>query len=136
MFVKILSTSIVILNSLWRLTWHGSCFPGCFSKCPHFMPRFRVKIKTQHLKRKYWAKHFQVYEWLNQLPILTCEGRDGACDWFSWLAHICCTGCILHRELRWFKVWFKTQWPGAIFLEAWDTLWAVIKRCIKIDYYY
>ena len=52
----------------------------------------------------------------------TCEGRDGSCDWFSWVVHILCTGCILPRELRWFKEWFKAQWPGVIMSEAlWDT---------------
>ena len=38
-----------------------------------------------------------------------CEVRDGSCERFSRVAHICCTGCILPRELRWFKEYIK--WP-------------------------
>ena len=66
----------------------------------------------------------------------TCEGRDGSCDWFSQVAHIYCTGCILPRELRWLKEWFKAQWPGVIMLEApWDALrvWkALYKKLVFI----
>ena len=52
----------------------------------------------------------------------TCEGRDSSCDWFSRVAHTMRTGCILPRELRWFKEWFKAQCPGVLMSEAlWDT---------------
>ena len=67
----------------------------------------------------------------------TCEGRDGSCDWFSRVAHrpILRTGCILPRELRWLKEWFKAQWPGVIMSEAlWEGL-GCEKCCIKTGYY-
>ena len=54
----------------------------------------------------------------------TCEGRDGSCDWFSRVAQICYTGCILPRELRQFKEWFKAQWPRVI---MWKLLWEALR---------
>ena len=60
----------------------------------------------------------------------SCEGRDGSCDRFS--CHICCAGCIIPRELR----WFKAQWPGVIMSEAlWEALWCE-NRLMKTGYYY
>ena len=40
--------------------------------------------------------------------------------WFSRVAHMLRTGCILPRELRWFEEWFKAQWPGLNNV-LWDT---------------
>ena len=83
-----------------------------------------------------WARHLTKIASLHPGVMGTCEGRDGSCDWFSQVAHILLTGCILPRELRWFKEWFKAQWPGVIMSEAFETPLGREKHYIKTVYYY
>ena len=66
----------------------------------------------------------------------TCKGRDGYCDWLSLLAtYLAAQAAWLPGELRWFKDWFKVQWPGVIMWRPFEMPFGCIKCCIKTDYY-
>ena len=85
-----------------------------------------------------WARHSTTFS-LHQV-----YGYLWGQRWFLWLiksssTFISYTGCILPRELRWFKEWIKAQWPGVIKFEAlWVALrvWkALYNNCILYSYY-
>ena len=73
-----------------------------------------------------WARHLTIIASLHP----GVNGYLWGQRWFLWLISLWLhyifggTGCILPRELRWFKEWFKAQWSGVIMLEAiWDMLY-------------
>ena len=58
-----------------------------------------------------WARCFTLSASLSPRGKWVPERADMVlCDCLSWEAPICCTGCMLPRELRQFKEWIK--WPS------------------------
>ena len=86
----------------FKLWWFCSAECGFESRSWHLCP---------------WARHFTIIASLH-------PGVNGYL-WvqrrFLWLiwpsSAFAAQGCILPSELRWFKEWFKAQWPGVIMLE-------------------
>ena len=78
-----------------------------------------------------WARHLTMIASLHP----GVNGYLWGQSWFLWLISLWLhyifggTGCILPRELRWFKEWFKAKWPGVIMLKCHE-------RHIRSHYYY